>query len=1226
MLFHPIINQLANIDLLSLRGVERAQEQHIDGQTACFCPFCKEKGGTPHFIIYQNERGGLYDGVGVDNNQAKGGAVRWMCTKTKKQGYGAIELYAAMHNLTLHGWGLLKVCHDLVVEVYGDSDAVKEAYPMLFGKMDYRTIAPQKIDTFAFMPKTDFNAWELQSLGCEVHIKKGVYHFSFGGTWTPGQSESPEQHELRREQGNFWPSDISEDFRIYPVESVTLPSVVRNGQLVSEVIYGTPWNPLFVCFATDVIGPMGSCGCFFRPAMSQNNIIVFSTAEEHSISKVSKWLSGDKVFNYYIDRHNPHASMSKFEPNEVYTATKEIWVDSENQKGNPIVIKETVDLKPEEIKTKNIVFCQTPQDAVTTYYTLRSIRCDKMQYEATLPDDAASGRQSDMLWYHVAFLLGRNQFHYIDHGEWKQSSVEFSTPQNRKLTSFSEKVICLFPNDMKSQRSACNIARRFRDIHIALLPETFRKESHQRMQWLYGAKVHTVRDFILSYVMFDEEAFLHDRDSRKLFASVLTTARPADPLERKEKRNVNNILKEVYYVVNTANVWTYLMCEGYFRSVDFNSKDKVGEYIHLDGPFVTPITKESMVMFANKKIEEYAARLVAVNPALEAEYPLMLQGIAHSKDINEKSISKLPSIELDYKGAYSADVDHFFYKNGALRITKTDITLIPYSDVQFNIDPRAVLDWNFTKPRKEPFAISESSEYKEKKQRIEMMRTMTDLEGNLVYTQAQIGKEESDLEVWSRTHRWKIDWFNQTERDLWNVLRVIRGFANIDWQMEEDRIRNKQKPSEQDVSLLDSHMANFLFALGRMLYLYHGDATISAPYLMENSVRDQKRATGGSGKSTLVNIFAACSGKVLNIDCKSITNGADLRFIMQEYVPNVHRIVHWEDWSKGFSVKFVYNYVTSGMKAEQKHEKSESNKLDESPNHVISSNYPLSDSDDSTVGRFPLVPFSDRFARANAMLNKPARKINDVMPDFSGIGPEYLSTQSRNQMAYVNALAVQFLMRYKEIVNAPLDDVKQRQLIAELSEPMVRYMQYFFARNAVYGDPQDLKSMFREFVRDFTDSSDAKKDGYALRTFKEKTQQWCEFNGIIMNPTHLIETKSDVKTGYFHLTAWVTKEYFADNRWLKDPDRHPVYIRELDRTDNACIFYRQGDTIPPSYKEFKEGPYKDFLQRPDPLPVTDEETGYPVTITEEEKAQSLAGPSRTPQSAPIKVNEDDMPF
>ena len=115
MFFHPIINRLANIDLHLL--VKPANEQHIEGQTACFCPICKKGQDadadvkqTPHFIIYENERGGLYSGVGVDDNRmAEHGAVKWKCTHTGKTGYGAIELYAAKMNLPMHGYSLQRI-------------------------------------------------------------------------------------------------------------------------------------------------------------------------------------------------------------------------------------------------------------------------------------------------------------------------------------------------------------------------------------------------------------------------------------------------------------------------------------------------------------------------------------------------------------------------------------------------------------------------------------------------------------------------------------------------------------------------------------------------------------------------------------------------------------------------------------------------------------------------------------------------------------------------------------------------------------------------------------------------------------------------------------------------------------------------------------------------------------------------------------------------------------
>ncbi len=1261
MIFHPILNQLANIDLTRIRGVIPAQDQHIDGQTACFCPFCKQKrvgnqdgeiekvneGGsdTPHFIIYNNIRGGLYDGNGVDGNRAaEKGAVMWMCTRTRRKGYGAIELYAAIHNISLHGHGLLKACKDLVEEVYGSSPAVREHYPELFGKMDYRTVAPVKQENFSFQRRADFSPQELAALGCEVTKKDDTYTFSFGGYWENGESEDDHQKADRRQQGRFWPSDITDDFRIWALDSCVVPSVNRKVatvpeesssgyQEVSEVIHGTPWNPLFVCFATDKQNNQG-CGCVFRPAMKDFAPIAFSNTEEFTVKRVSKMLMGDRVFTYAVEHRDSdstavHAAIAKFGYGESYATTRKVWIDSEDSKGNPTQEQVDQEIPTGKLKARNIIYCQSPQDAICTYYTLRASRVQRMEYEQKMESDQDNTndvKQSDNMWYHVAFMLGRHNFWYIQHGDWKQSNVEFANVQNNKLTRFAEKVIVLFPNDIKSQRMACSIVRSFRGMKLALLPETFRMEAHQRFRWLYGSKVSTVRDFILSYIMFDYESSLYGRDFGRFFHSIIKASFPATPLERKEKRNTKGLVKEIYYVVNPATVWTFMMCEGYFRSVDPDSDDKIGQYVKVDGPFVIPMNEKSMIKEVQERLTDYAQQ-VSID---DEDFRLMVEGISRDqREVNERSIASLPAVKLNFEGAYGPDHDHFFYENGALRITKTDIRLIDYKDIDFNIDKRALLPWDFKMPSGQAFAIYESEEYRQRKQELEAKSLERDENGNSVYTLRQISKMRSDLMQWSQTYRWNIDWYGQRERNLWPVLRVLRGFANVGWEMEEDNNRSGKAMSEEEQHILSSHFANIIFSLGRMLWLYHGKA-VSAPYLMENSVRDNKRASGGSGKSTLVNIFAACAGKVLPRSMKLIKDVGDMRFQLSGYIPHVHRVIHWEDWQKGLSLKVLYNFVTQGLSFEKKHMDEETASLSDSPNHVVSSNYPLSDSDDSTVGRFPLIPFSDRFARANEMTNKPARMIDDILKDFSTEKPEAMSLLTRNQMAYICALSVQFLMKYGEIVNAPISDVKNRQLTSELGEQTVRYFQYFFAQPAVYGEPQDLKSMFDEFVRDFTDSSDAKKDGYALRTFKEKCQNYCDYNGITMNPPHLITKKADIKTNYFHLQCWVTKGYFADRRWLNDPDKQPIFVRELERSDKVCFFYRQEDKVPADYEELYTL-YKDFLRRPDPLPILDEQDN-PVTITDEQKAESVAGPSRRPapqpqpQPQPVPINEDEMPF
>ena len=483
MLFHPIINRLANIDLHLL--VKAANEQRIEGQTACFCPLCKrgqdasnDAKQTPHFIIYDNERGGLYDGVGVDDNRlAEHGTVKWKCTRTGKTGYGAIELYAAKMNLPMHGYSLQRICQRLVKDVYGDTEEVHQAFPEVFARMDYRTIAMQTIDTFSFMPKTDFSPQELTALGCEVTLEKGLPCFGFGKTFSPDM--------------------LNKDFRIYSLLSVTLPDVIRDGQHVSEIIHGTPWNPLFVCFASQEIGPQNSYGCFFRPAMAGSEPIVFSTSEEHSVRKVSKWFMGDNVFVYAMDHRKSdntavHAAMQKFDPDEKYTEAREDWEENETKDGMPkgTFKKVEVPIPTAEIKARNIVFCRTPEDALSVYYAMRSLRLDKQN---------ADQHFANFCWYHVAFSIGRRNFWYIERGEWKLEKLDFSAVQYQKMCRFAEHVIILYPNDIVSQRDCGAICTKFSSLYYAMLPEGFRSRYCRRWQWLYGCSPRSVRDYLLAY-------------------------------------------------------------------------------------------------------------------------------------------------------------------------------------------------------------------------------------------------------------------------------------------------------------------------------------------------------------------------------------------------------------------------------------------------------------------------------------------------------------------------------------------------------------------------------------------------------------------------------------------------------------------------------------------------------------------------------------------------------
>lgn len=1226
MIYHPIINQLANIDIFSL--VKRSEEQYHDGEIACFCPFCQKassvesewgerKSPTPHFLVYSNERGGLYDSTGVEDcPQAVHGAVKWMCTKTGRHGYGTLELYAAMRNLPMHGASLLRLCKDLVLRVYGDNTAVRAKFPILFGKMDYRTIAEKNIETFHFQPKTDLNPQELAALGCEVTMQKGLPVYGFGR--------------------NFEPSMLNRDFHIYAVDKLTLPNVVRDGRLVSEIIYGTPWNPLFVCYATDKLGLQNVCGCFFRPAM-QSDPIVFSTDEEHSVKKVSRWLMGDAVFSYAVEHRDSkttavHAAISKYQPEETYTQEKKVWVENIDKDGNPrgTYQQEDESIPTAEIKASNVVFCRTPEDALSVYYAMKSLREDKQETDSIFAQNC---------WYHVAFSVGRRNFWYIERGEWRQEKLDFNAVQYQKMNRFAERVIMLYPNDINSQRNCGAIAAKYSDICYAMLPENFRRRYNQRWHWLYGGNPRSVRDYMLTYRMTEEDDFRFDHDIRLPLFSRLRGAKNTDPFDIEYPHDPRNGRpKPPTCKVSPTKVWLFMTAHGYFRMIDTESTDLIGQYIHLDRCFVEYIDAKSIIQAVKSLLIEFIEQSWRHN---DMERKLMSDcANLVDKTFSEKSAGGLQSMVIDFADAFSADVEYFYFRNVALKITKDAIVPVPYDKINFFIPALARKPYDFTMRHfVTPFFISENPEYKQRLEAIEKRGLMRNEDGTPMFSTHELGLAKADLEEWAQTYRWVVDWQGKQEQDLWPILRIVRGCSNVLWQQEQEAYRNKTEMTADEQAVMNSHFANMLSCIGRLCYRSWETMQSICPYLLEDNIADEKQATGGSGKSVMVNLVVGSAVNVLSIDMKEFLTVNDAKFCLSDLLvyPGKYRVVHWEDKPKGFPMKYFYNKVSSGTKVERKFGDPVIFKMEDSPLHVITSNTPLTDDDDSTIGRFPLVSFSDRFARANPQRHKPARSPKDIMKNFR-MEPEHLTDIDRNQAIYLCALAVQFLMRYQTFVIAPQGNVRRRQMVQKLTEAIVRYFEWFFSREEVYGVPICTDEMFNEFMRDWADASEGKSKEYSRATFKKKIYDYCENMSITCNPKHLFENGSDKQRRCFKLQAWVTQEYFVGREWENDNTIEPKYIRYLQTSKHVFFFYRPGkDPIPADYKELKKTA-KEYAERPDPLPYLNED-GNLVTLTEEEKerwennktrrqgrrATSLPA-AETAASAIDKIKDEDLPF
>ena len=220
-------------------------------------------------------------------------STTWQCTKTRRSGYGAIELYAAIrgygywHRATptspstfiCVGEDLRRACLELARKAGHSDEEIQKRWPSLTQR-ECRTVADRPQERLTFQPKTEFTPQDLAALGCTTWLDRdNVINYGFD---TPNSS-SP---------WHFNPEQIRSDFNVMAVLQVTLPSVTRSGEQVSDVITSTPWNPIFVCLP-DI--DKEDSGCVFFPA-SDRPPFVFSQTDEHTVAKVSRWLAGDSSF------------------------------------------------------------------------------------------------------------------------------------------------------------------------------------------------------------------------------------------------------------------------------------------------------------------------------------------------------------------------------------------------------------------------------------------------------------------------------------------------------------------------------------------------------------------------------------------------------------------------------------------------------------------------------------------------------------------------------------------------------------------------------------------------------------------------------------------------------------------------------------------------------------------------------------------------------------------
>lgn len=1192
---------LNNIDnaptdaLLTFFKVQRRSEQPEAEWTLYFSPWHK---GEERILRVSNghRRGGLYAGL------------RWEVagSTANKQGYGAMSLVAALMNVP-HDLANRRRVIQTIVEVCG------LRAPWLAD--EHRNGVCALVDAekeIRVEVEEDFSAEALEMLGCRV---ERVYRETGTGKRIP-QKDSEGRDVFRysfgpcfgraQQSGNFDLSRLHTEFGLYEVSRYTTRPFWHQKMQVSRERRPHPLFPIFafVRKATDEDGNEQPWGEVYQPEWSGAE---GKGCECRHFSwyggglnayQVAQPLVGDGVSQRMLAGTTAQEAVKQIGTGEALVTTKQIETEDENGKR----VMETVDIDPEEVRVTNAVLCTDGLNAVCCYYALNAI--------------AATHCYAP---YHEIF------FHVLWPHEGQRSLKGFVLRRMRRMAT---NLYLMYAADNEGKRNAFKVCKRFTDLRMASLPDRL-TEYFSTCRGGELQRAADIRDFFDSYRMTEEEQMSYEDDRNLLFLSFFTRALPIEPLVYKptfDKKTGK--LKDYEYRVDSACLWQFMATEGYCREVDRNSTNIIGRYIHIDGCFVKELDAKSIIASALSALTDYAQRQARPNTD---DFRKMRNAIITSRDIIEAKASNLPVMDIDYRSGYGPKLDHFFYRNGALRITPDEISFVPYSKIPFCVDKAEILPFDFEMPcarGEEPFCISENPEYVERVKALESHRRDTE-----TYTQAQIQQEERDIQVWAQMHRWLFDFGGRAVKDWWEPLQVLRCFANEEHEVETELQRNGKEFSDEQRRALEARLANILYSLGRPLFRYRGGGTNYMPYITENRNSVNDRAEGGSGKSLFVNLFMGCSGKVYKVNTRNMRPDSDIALFLDQFMPHCYRVIHWEDWPSGIKIDPLYNYVTSGFEFRQRHKDTVRVPLAESPGHVITSNFQQTYDDPSSSGRVVPTGFSHRFNRGDVRKNKPQQKVSDVMPGLRD-NAEDMHISLRSQIAYINAMAVQFCMKTTDRVLPPMGDLNERSQKKAMGDTFIQWAKEFFSHDYHFLCPVDVPTIFGEYI-ELCDTSEDKKNKFSQATFRKKVAEYCADNGFVCTPEACLDSATEKAKRYMRVKAWCKRTYFADEA-VWGPNRKKE-IRELAQSSQALFFVRTEEEAKQLTPERVRELQKEYYSKPDPNPCIDPETKQPYVLTEEEqndwdifmlkkqgnyaKANKLSGERETATAATALGNE-----
>lgn len=671
------------------------------------------------------------------------------------------------------------------------------------------------------------------------------------------------------------------------------------------------------------------------------------------------------------------------------------------------------------------------------------------------------------------------------HVYWLNSeSAEMDSKQFEEVDNLCENHYQLMDLDSTGQANALKFARRHIHLFTIQLPDWIRNRTDWR-----GNPCKDVKDFInIAGTKMDETLHQFNVLKRRAF--------PMKFWNKVVSKNKNGE-SEVTYNINLENYYYFLQSHGWYIT-DSEYHRKAGYcYAKIDNKKVDLIHPEQV----KKMVKRFTKEWIRSKGLLDEV--AVLNKINSSNQITENNLQELRQIELNFKN-HTKETEWLHFKRSSIRINRDKIEKVNHDEVpnfilnSFDYNGNIishVIDHNIWIEQKPIIEVNATEDYQVLLDKLKAAKTTEE-------------RENINVEIANFP---EIDRFRVVINDndfIWT--KFLRDVTNIYWEKEK---LNEQEKKEQDLLL-----ANIMFVLGFLASEHKNPGKPWLVFLQDLKISQIGQSSGRSGKS-LITQAATATRPSFYIGAKRRDITEKTEFIYDGYT-RFHNIIEVDDLYEFADFNFFYTQVTGKREINSKHISKQILEYADSGKMIISSNYELQNTDNSTMARILNCAVSDYYHEKTkynsySETRSPVTKYGrELFTEFT----EEEWSKFYNFMAY----CIQLQMRYFKI-QPPMDNIVKRQLRRLMTRGLSKDEEFFNWANHYFVIPPEERPdvspdehgyfncmikrnvAFENFKNTLTD---VQKHKYKAQQFRQSLDAWCEYYGYELNPEAICTGKN----------------------------------------------------------------------------------------------------------------------